>query len=629
MVQDPSAQQMMDAIADQLADALNILLELENYIPIIWSPTRCLNADLIRLLQLNGIDGSLGTVTVEKARRLAAITTTDLRAWRGAFRAHRAVAGALTGGQVIIQSWLVDRFVVDESTMNFVLLEDDRESLSFVYVMGQGPSGTEYDAGELATRLDDLAKPVLDELDFISCFALTAWRDGLAGWGLDGASVILTDVPGEYEAVEMGPDVALDAVQGVRSASDKDDLVGDEVMLVTAWFKTDGAASGDYWEVMAYATEDAHLAASPGDDAFVARVNVGNGIADIGRMTDGVYTSIGTDAFYIPDGTDGQYHRVDFFIDRRLFKSRVKLAVDGNEGYWHEEAFYGPDAPSGVKAAVVCRTSAFTQGRIQVAAIVARMLRTSIAEWDLSGPLSVPDLRSWWNALDSDNLSLDGGNNVLSLTDVGPMGVDVVPIATPLATTLLTVGTSAARLPGPFLGANNNRLSGSWTAVDTTGGWSVMAIIPLTVESVYTRTFATLRGGNSVLIRRASAAGQLEVLVAAAAGTAFDAGLGAANGAGAFAVVFVRRDITGGVIKVDCWYDQKLGGGLQSNSTSYADAAGPTSTLSSVYIGGRNLVGLEWETGHAASVAWWDRSLSDDEITQLAQWAGSVLGYPI
>ena len=69
MLQDSHGRRLMEAWADCLADALNILIDAEQYLPIILNPSRCLDIDIERILALNGIDGSLWTISPDKARR--------------------------------------------------------------------------------------------------------------------------------------------------------------------------------------------------------------------------------------------------------------------------------------------------------------------------------------------------------------------------------------------------------------------------------------------------------------------------------------------------------------------------------------------------------------------------------
>ena len=89
MRSDPLGAALLDVVNAATADALNPLIDLEKYAPIILNPTRCLENDVERILILNGIPRAK-SLSPDQARRLAVIAQA-LRSWRGAFRSLRAV----------------------------------------------------------------------------------------------------------------------------------------------------------------------------------------------------------------------------------------------------------------------------------------------------------------------------------------------------------------------------------------------------------------------------------------------------------------------------------------------------------------------------------------------------------
>jgi hypothetical protein len=367
MTKDVHGRRFMEAIADCSADALNILIDLEKYLPIILNPHRCLDHDLVRILAFNGIDGSLNVLTPEKSRRLA-ILGPDLRAWRGAFRSHRTTAGALTGGAVVVRPYLVMRAAVDESSFDIVLLDDDDSDSTQIFVMGQGPQGQEYNESELSMRLDELAKPVLDELVVIPCYVLTAWRDGFAGWNQSGTpSLVITSIRGEYEAIDLGPAVDASPLQYTRAPTDRPETTASaETLWSTVWFKTGAAVTADTWQHLVYATEDG---GSTGD-GYGVKVGVGNDNVELFRREAGVDTSLGLELVDIPDGLDGPYHRLDLLVRKTATKTSVQAYVDMDPTAWYDDLVVA-GRPDGTKVLTGLNTGDFTTGRLRLAAITA------------------------------------------------------------------------------------------------------------------------------------------------------------------------------------------------------------------------------------------------------------------
>lgn len=370
MIRTVEGKRLMEGLADAMADSLNIVIDGEQYLPIIWNPSRCLDVDIDKVLQLNGIDVDPRLVTPDKQRRLA-ILGPELRSWRGAFRSHRAVSGALTGGPTVIRSWIIQRAIVDETDFDLILLDDDDRDTTQIFVLGQGPQGQEFIEGELSQFLDELAKPVLDDIDLVPCFALTAWRDGLAGWNaLGDVELVTSSMVGEYESVDMGPDVdSVTAIHALRAPSLSPAFVsggnGDpyQTLWSTVWFKNTNTDVSGYWEHSMFAGE------SVSDDRYTVRVYPFK--VEFVRYVGGTPTVFGTHPLTHVTGLEGDYQRLDYQVRKTvggLTRSRAYVNMDPSP--WFEEP--AGTKPSGQRLSISLDTSStYTEGRLKIGAITA------------------------------------------------------------------------------------------------------------------------------------------------------------------------------------------------------------------------------------------------------------------
>ena len=375
MVTTDEGRRLLEGLADMLADAMNPLIEFEQYAPIILDPSRCLDEDLFRILDANGIDTRNVVISFDKQRRLAILAPT-MREWRGAFRSHRIVASALTGGAVILRSWIILRVILDISSMDLLLLPASTEETTDIFVLGQGPDASQFNETELLARLDELAKPVLDTLTVIPCFALTAWRNGLGTWQHAGTSVLVAStITNEFEALDMGPDVDASSEQWIRTPTTKTDYdnLGVETTWVTVFFKTDSVTLNDYWEVMVYADDVAPDGGGTGN-AYVARINVRSGTTTFHRLLAGTYgASFGSHVFNVSDGLDVSYHRVDVLVIQQLTKVRMRVYVDHNPSAWYDDVVVPGSRPTGVNCFAGLRPANFSTGTLRIAALTARV----------------------------------------------------------------------------------------------------------------------------------------------------------------------------------------------------------------------------------------------------------------
>lgn len=352
---------MLDAVNAAAADALNPLIDLEQYAPIILNPTRCLENDVERILALNGIERAR-SLSPDQARRLAVIAQA-LRSWRGSFRSLRAVIGALTGGPVILRPWVGQRVIVDESTWDFIVLPiDDYRDVTQAFLLGQGPDAT-YDAAQVEDHVQSLARTILDSTEYVPCYALTAWRDGFAGWSAVGSvELIPSSLENEYESVDMGPGVdPANTTHRVTSPTSTDPLTARQ--WATVWFKTSGAADNSHWYLMLSSDRQVN------PTAYSLIVCVGNQTLSIARTDAGVDTILGTKRVNISDGDTGDWHRVDFLVVRESGRVALRAYVDNDPTGWFYDV--SMTTPEGSSLEVLVTNTNFSAGRLRIAAITA------------------------------------------------------------------------------------------------------------------------------------------------------------------------------------------------------------------------------------------------------------------
>ncbi len=351
---------LLDALNAALGDILNPLIDMEAYAPIILNPTRCLDNDIDRILALNGITRAR-SLSADQARRLAVIAQ-PLRSWRGAFRSLRSVIGSLVGGPVIIRSWLLQRVVIDETTWSMVLLDPMvYQDTTQAFLLGSGPNSS-YDSGQVESHVRDLARTILDDTQYVACYALTAWRDGFAGWGaLGDIALITTSVTGEYESADLGPDVGSTAVLH-RLTSPTGSTDGATKHCVTVWFKTMGATALSTWRVEVMSNGNTPVT------CFAADVSVGNGTISLVKIIAGIETVLLTETVNVPDG-DGDWHRVDLQTVVGGGATKIRAYIDNDPTGWAK--VNGPPLAGSLHAEIVVDNALFPTGRLRVAALTA------------------------------------------------------------------------------------------------------------------------------------------------------------------------------------------------------------------------------------------------------------------
>jgi hypothetical protein len=623
----------MEALADQIAYALNIMIDLEQYLPILLNPSRCLDEDLPRVLALHGIDVKKEPLSVAKQRRLA-ILAQLLSVWRGSFASHRATSNALAGGVSIIRPYLVNRVVVDESSMSFVLIPDVLSNNTDIFLLGQGPSATEFEEGETLRMLQAVAIP-LDQVTLIPCWALTAWKDGYGSWLYTDfdPSMVATTVNGEYEAMDLGPDIdAVNAEQYIRTPTVKDTIAGFETQWITVWFKIDGTALNEYWEVYAYASSDGPDGGS--SEAYVARINNRSGNLTLHRKYAGtVGSAIATIPFVIGEDLAGDYHRFDFFIIQAEQEALLRVAVDGNPSFWYADSviFIG-NRPRGSYGFAGLDTAVFTQGTLRLGALTFRdQYVGNTIDITFVAPDAVSGLYVWWDGYDSANYN--GSSELLSITDKSANTIDATPDSTTGPTPVsYEVNGVPTDLPGNFTVAlpTNHPESAAGLAKVLTD-FTVFAIVPTensqTTGSAMFSIYGDDGGGANFqfVFGQGTTPGHIQAFMQ---GGSFEIDVDFNNGnTGSHAIVIFRRE-AGVDLTMDCWYDSLDGGGIQKpTQESYgSDPTTGTLTIDSMAYGGRGSITQVWSSNPIHTVAVYDRALTDSEVLLLALWAGNRLG---
>lgn len=355
MLKGEGAVELMTVVVESTADALNPLMMFERYISIMLAPSRCDDAELNRILALNGV--SADSLTAEQSRRLAVLAP-SLREWRGAFFALRSVIQALSGGPVVIRSWVVQRTVVDESTWGITLMDPEEESgRTDVFAL------TGFD-DEVARRfIDDYAKTATDVIDLVKCFVSTSWRAGYADWTATGLpSLVASSINGEFECLRIGPDIDA-TVQQVMTAGSQHAST-DTRLRLTMFYSTTDATSGDVWYVWMMHSSDL-------SEGYEFRIGVGMvSSIELFRVDAGTPTSIGSWVFDLPDGP-GYYRRLDFEIEITSSSSALfRVSVDGDAGVLISDS---GTSKTDTRTSFGLDTSVFTTGSISVAAVVGHV----------------------------------------------------------------------------------------------------------------------------------------------------------------------------------------------------------------------------------------------------------------
>ena len=348
----PNAADVMDLVNAVAADNLNILVDLEEYAPIVLSPTRCGANDIKNSMVLNGIEPSV-SLTVDQSRRLTIIAS-SLRTWRGAFSSLRSLVTALTGGPVIVTTWLIDAPVVGVSSWDMILLTEDDENTSQVFLLED-----QFTEEQLERYVDGLARTALDDTIYVPCFTLTAWRDGPGKWTANSYELVASSITGEFESLDIGPEVSSELVHNVRSTDTHD--VGSNIWM-TIWFKTENATDGSYWRFVV-ASDAANLVS-----AYGVRVSVGNHEVTVIRIDSGADTDLGSIRCNLRDSSL-VWHRIDVILVRTATEVAVRTVINGNySGIFVDSAAL---RPNGTYCEYWTDNADFPTGRLRTTVITA------------------------------------------------------------------------------------------------------------------------------------------------------------------------------------------------------------------------------------------------------------------
>lgn len=347
-----NAANTLDLINALAADALNILIDLEQYAPILFNPTRCLGNDVKYSLTLNGVEPST-SLTAEQSRRIAIIAST-LRLWRGAFVSMRSLVTAITGGPVVITTWMTDAPVVGVSSWDMLLLGEEDVNTSQVFLLGD-----DFSQGQLNHYVGDFARTALDATAFVACFTLTAWRDGPGKWTAPNHELTPSNVAGEFESLDIGPSVSAAYLHRVVSS---DSHTQGANLWATVWFITEGATDGSSWRFVLASNG----ASSP--SAYGVRVSVGNHNVALVRIDSGTDTVLGVMRCSLRDSSLA-WHRIDVLLKRTPTTVSMRVLVNGcPSGIYSDSA---PSRPNGRVCEYWTVDSDFPSGKLRTTAITA------------------------------------------------------------------------------------------------------------------------------------------------------------------------------------------------------------------------------------------------------------------
>jgi hypothetical protein len=246
-------------------------------------------------------------------------------------------------------------------------------------------------------------------------------------------------------------------------------------------------------------------------------------------------------------------------------------------------------------------------------------------------PEEIANLRSNWDAY----LHMtDDGTWLTSIVDTGSDARNMTPNkVSGMGVTTFAVGAdAAARLPGNPLVTFPDSHPSSMFAVAGVNDFTIMATIPTEYEPSTGPAYFTWRmatgGLFGLIINKGNTPGYIRVQ--GSNGTTLvdlgeiDIGIDSSNGAGATAILFVRR--TAGVVSLNAWYDKKLGGGVQRpEQRAFVDVLPTPIPVTSQHLAGRGSITQPWQGNVKAKfhqLAWWDRAIDYEEVVDLARYMG-------
>jgi hypothetical protein len=347
-----SAAKALDTLADSVGISLNVLIDLAKYTPIILDPTRCLDNDVQRILEYVGIDYT--GLTVDQRRRIAIIGN-EIKHWRGAHRSIRAIVSAITGENSMVLPWLLDRFVLDESTLTFYLLSaiDDDINLNTIYYIADDTSLEK----TLTDQLTMLAMQVKEQPEYIRCFDMTAWKDGTAGWPRTGNwALVPSDVFGEFQALDFGNGLP-DAVAGANIITSPRQHPSPSSATATfhstAWFVT-----SNHTEKMHLTAFSTVTTATAGQSAYSVRLQMGNNSIEFLRIIAGTTTVLATFSAPCWPGYDEDWHRLDLIVIKEASQTKLRAFVDHNPTVWVVDSTVSPRPEGGYGNAMTFNATA-------------------------------------------------------------------------------------------------------------------------------------------------------------------------------------------------------------------------------------------------------------------------------
>ena len=252
----------------------------------------------------------------EDFRRRLALALPRARSSRGATAAYKAIAGAATGSESVISPWVVDAFVLDESTMDFLTLPSDSRDTVHVAVVCSEDS-----AAVVAQLLSEQAASVADDVIVQRCHGLVTFKHGVNGWS---ESEVMQD-----SGVATG--LLLEPEMRVVNPLELDSSRTSETHEVSLSIDNGG-------QVQIVLCADSAL-----DNGYVASVTFDfEGQLEIGRYDDGVYTTVGTYAHRVPAliSTKSSVH---LRAVHSSTSTKFKVVIDGVDSGWITDSSARPN----------------------------------------------------------------------------------------------------------------------------------------------------------------------------------------------------------------------------------------------------------------------------------------------
>lgn len=320
-----SAAKLVNAVLGTAVAVLARMPDLSNGDELL-DPLVCASSRVNRhVIMLGGPDSFLQS-NVDFRRRLAMLLPTA-RNNRGAFRAFKAIGGAVTGHESVVSPWVLDVYRLGDGTMDIITVDNDDRDQVVVSVQ----STADLHPSVVKLMLDQAAS-VADDVAVEYCVNLTTFRTGINGWS-DSAVDFTTDSSGAVTGLALVDGVQL--VGPISASSDRTDE------WVTVSLSTDGAGA---LKVILRGNR----ALDTGVVVTVEFDNL-NGTIEVGSLSSGAYTSVASVAHRVGASVN-VVSTVMVVASYSGATAMVKVLVDGVSSGWIDSGVMPSGNLCGVKS---------------------------------------------------------------------------------------------------------------------------------------------------------------------------------------------------------------------------------------------------------------------------------------